>query len=347
MLLLKFIIFIIILALIVGYLWINISDNIFKHIIKSPFNGSIYLRKNNVVLLDKNSNTLFPLASTVKIIVAIEFVKQISSKRIDINEKVHLNQLEKYHIKLTDGGAHKAWLHKMKQQSKIQENKINILEIARGMIEFSSNANTEYLMDKLGFENLNNLLKELDLKQHEKLYPFVSSLFVIHDNLFKDSTNITKKEYIDLSFKVHEKLKNNERDISFAKEKLTKENIKIFSDFFIQGTTKEYVSILDKLNKREYFSDKEYEYIDYIMTPPYPNKECLHSGMKGGSTRFILNMAFYETYKDGDRIEGAIFLNNLNIFQYYYYSFGLFKTIIDILNKTKLDLFQKLLNSKS
>ena len=333
--------------IVLTYFWFNVSQDMMKHITKNPTNGSIYLKKNNKVILDKHADRLMPLASTVKIIVAIEFVKQVSSNKIDISQNVSLDELEKYHLQYTDGGAHQEWLSSMKKQKHIIDNKINILEVVKGMIEFSSNANTEYLMDQLGYENLDRLLKELALKQHEKLYPFVSSLFVLKDNSLETLNKMTKKEYIELSFQINKRLKAGEIDTKLSKEDLkknfTKEKIKLFSEYFIQGTAKEYVSIIEKLNSREYFSTIQYAYIDYIMTPTYPSTDAIHSGFKGGSTRFILTMAFYGTYKNGDKIEVALFLNNLNIFQYYYYYIGFWKIDLDILKDKKLIEFQNIL----
>lgn len=337
-------IILLLLLLIAGYFWLNAAKNIIDYIAKNPSSGSIYVVKNGEVVLNKNADQLMPLASTVKIIVAIEFVKQITSKQIDIDNYINLNELEKYHIKGTDGGAHSSWLQSIKEDELIQNNRVSILEVAKGMIEFSSNANTEYLMHTLGFDNLNKLLKELDLNKHEKLYPFVSSLFVIRDHTAQELEKMTKEEYVKLSFDIHKKLKNDDFDKTFIIKNLTKEDIKLFSDFFIQGTTKEYISISEKLNNRDYFLPEEYEYIDYIMTPTYPSKNVLHSGFKGGSTRFILTELFYETYKNGDTFEIALFLNNLTVFQYYYFSLGLFKIDLDIMDDKKIVQFQKLLS---
>ena len=46
------------------------------------------------------------------------------------------------------------------------------------MLQYSSNANTEYLINILGIENINQNIKELGLQQHEEVYPFVSALYL-------------------------------------------------------------------------------------------------------------------------------------------------------------------------
>lgn len=55
--------------------------------------------------------------------------------------------------------------------------------------------------------------------------------------------------------------------------------------------------------------------MEYILENP-ANKEWLeHSGMKGGSTAFVLMKALYATDKNGNRTEMAYFLNNLSVLE--------------------------------
>eukprot|EP01034_Spumella_vulgaris_P007163 gene7163-9124_t len=77
-----------------------------------------------------------PLASTVKIILAIEYARQAAAGEIDADEVVPIAELEKFHVDNTDGGAHESWL-----------------------ASFSSNANAEWLLDKLGSEKVEAELK--------------------------------------------------------------------------------------------------------------------------------------------------------------------------------------------
>ena len=58
-----------------------------------------------------NEDKLMPLASTVKIIVAIEFAKQAAHNVFSKNEKIALSELAKYYIPNTDGDAHPQWIN--------------------------------------------------------------------------------------------------------------------------------------------------------------------------------------------------------------------------------------------
>ncbi len=46
------------------------------------------------------------------------------------------------------------------------------------MTLFSSNTNTEFLMDLLGLDNITNNNELLGIKNHTRVYPIVASLFM-------------------------------------------------------------------------------------------------------------------------------------------------------------------------
>ena len=131
----------------------------------------------------------FPLASTVKIMIAIEFAKQVSTGKINANELIPLTDLDVYYLAGTDGNAHPDWKQSATSRGELNNNRVTLQEVARGVIWFSSNANTEFLMDKLGLDNINANLKELNLSNHERLYPIVSALFLYSTNNKSETIN--------------------------------------------------------------------------------------------------------------------------------------------------------------
>jgi len=332
-------------VVIVIYFWSKYSPaKIATYISSNIKNGSVFLMKNGVVIIDKNSDNLMPLASTVKIIVAIEFAKQVAANKIDQNEKIPLSELEKFHIEKSDGGAQPAWLKSINKKGLVEGGCVVLSEVARGMIEFSSNANTEFLMDKFGFDNVNKLIKTLDLKKHEPLYPFVSSLIVLRDHSLQDLQNMGKIEYINLSYEVHEKLKNGTIDKHTTEKQVPAQKGKYFSKWFVRGTTKEYTSILSKINNRSYFTENEQKYIDAVMRYPFDALEVLYGGEKSGSlSGGVLTTALYETTKDESKVELAIFLDNLTVLQRFMYSLTISKLKYDLLTGKNIETYRRLL----
>lgn len=288
--------------------------------------AALSINFNGQQLVNINSKNLLPLASTVKIIVAIEYARQASKGEINPLQKVSLDELKTFYIPRTDGGAHEAWLASLADG---KAESVSLSDVAKGMIVYSSNANTEYLMHLLGFDNINGLLKDLNVSDHEPLYPFVSAMFVptqlMHEqNLTKREVLETLKnmdipEYRQRAINIHEKWLTqplSDQDKDQIVKNLDMNIQKIWSDRLPRSTTNSYVDILRKLNSKTYFDEDTYKYLDPVMEQlmSHPtNREWLkHAGQKGGSTAFILTTAMYATDKKGNQTEIAFFTNDLS-----------------------------------
>ena len=299
------------------------ADSLLNFIAKNKNRSSIYLVQNDTVIAHVNENKLMPLASTVKIMVAIEFAKQAAAKVINQNNYVPLTSLEKYYLPNTDGGAHPGWLAYEKSNGHVQNDSIKLIDVARGMIIFSSNANTEFLMDLLGFDNVKNNIQLFGLKQHTAIYPLVASLFMYQNPKKKSEESILKgigrlsaEQYSRYSFDMHNALKyDTVLKSKFRPQDLSLKMQKAWSDRLPASTTKEYVHIIQVLNNRKYFDENTYtilaKVLETVMENPANRQWLTHAGTKGGSTIWVLTKALYATTKTGNKIEMAYFFNDL------------------------------------
>lgn len=299
------------------------GDSLLNFIAKNKNRSSIYLVQNDTVIAHVNENKLMPLASTVKIMVAIEFAKQAAAKVINQNNYVPLTSLEKYYLPNTDGGAHPGWLAYEKSNGHVQNDSIKLIDVARGMIIFSSNANTEFLMDLLGFDNVKNNIQLFGLKQHTAIYPLVASLFMYQNPKKKSEESILKgigrlsaEQYSRYSFDMHNALKyDTVLKSKFRPQDLSLKMQKAWSDRLPASTTKEYVHIIQVLNNRKYFDENTYtilaKVLETVMENPANRQWLTHAGTKGGSTIWVLTKALYATTKTGNKIEMAYFFNDL------------------------------------
>ncbi len=282
----------------------------------NPDKSSIYLVVNGEVQASVNPDRMMPLASTVKIIVAIEYAYQAASGKVNPAQLVDTSILNHYYIPNTDGGAQPGWINYVQKKGLLNEGKTSLEEVAKGMINFSSNANTEYLIDLLGLDNINKRIKELSLKDHDDLYYFISSLMLIHDKKANEIEAISKEEYVEKSNEWHEKLKEDKSQISNVKN-IPFNVQKIWSDRLTKSTTRTYADIMQKINSGTYFSKDVQRNIattmEAIMENPANEKWLEHAGTKGGSTTWVLTKAMYATKKDGTTIEIAYFFDNLSL----------------------------------
>ena len=269
-----------------------------------------------------------PLASTVKIMVAIEFAQQSIHEVINENEYVALSELNKYYIPNTDGGAHESWLEYARKTNAIQGDSVKLIDVARGMIIYSSNANTEYLMGILGFDAVKDNISLFKLKQHTAIYPLVGSLFMYQleqkkskkknteDALVKELAKLSDKQYSYEAYNHHLDLKEDStfKD-SFKPEAFTPKLQKLWSNRLPASTTKDYVQLVSALNNREVLDEDVYftigETLEYPMENKAFQKVFKHYGVKGGSTAYVLTHVIYLTMKNGTRMEMAIFFNDL------------------------------------
>lgn len=299
------------------------ADSLLNFIKQNKARASIYLTQNDSVMAHLNENKMMPLASTVKIMVAIEFAKQAAQKIFEENMLVPLSELDRYYLPNTDGDAHPNWLAYEKKMGHIKNDSISVLDVARGMIMFSSNANTEYLMDLLGPDNVKNNIELLGIQQHSAIYPMVAALFMYQNPLKKKEESILKgikslneEQYCRYIYDMHKALAyDTVLKSKFRPQDLTLKMQKMWSDRLPASTTKEYVRICKVLNNRKFFDENTYgliaEVLETIMENAQNREWLIHAGMKGGSTAWVLTKALYATTKKGERIEMAYFFNDL------------------------------------
>ncbi len=301
-----------------------LADSLLNFILANRSKVSVYITRNDTAIAALNENKLMPLASTVKIMVAIEFAKQSARDMINENSYIPLSELNKYYIPNTDGGAHPAWLDHTRETKSLKGDSVRLIDVARGMIIFSSNANTEYLMDLLGFDNIKDNISLFKLQQHTAIYPLVGSLFLYQlpkktteDKLARSISSLPDKKYSFEAYNYHLDLKeDSDLKARYRPEEFSMKLQKLWSDRLPASTTKDYVQLVRALNKREILEDDAFFTIAEVMEYPMENKAFQmvfnHYGVKGGSTGFVLTHVLYFTMKNGTRMEMAIFFNDLS-----------------------------------
>lgn len=306
-------------------------DYVVKHLEKYPEHSSFIFAKNGDTLVSYSADARRPLASTVKIIIAIEYAKQLAAGALNEEELVALEELDTFYLKDTDGGAHPAWLEQMKEENRIKEGKVSLHDVAKGMIKYSSNANTDYLLSLLGLESVNETLESLDLKSHEAIYPLVGSVLLPYkvqdktnekqsnDALIETLTNMTIKEYREHSIDTFQEIEKGKLDISNIDYDKPLDLQRVWSDRLPGATAKDYEQLLHRMNENELFSQDENHYIRELLEWPMKisgNEErFVHFGGKGGSTAFVLNQAMYAEDHDGNTYEIILFTDNLSLWQ--------------------------------
>jgi D-alanyl-D-alanine carboxypeptidase len=316
----KYVLFLIVIAL-YGTVQAQNLDEVIKFIKENPKKASFYLIDDGKTVVDFNSQQQMPLASAVKTIIAIEFATQCSAKKISPLTKVAVKDLDKYYIHNTDGNAHPRWL---KDIGKTPVDSVSLLEVAKGMVKYSSNANTEFLLDLLGLANINKNLKTLNLKNHQPLYYFTASALMVclkpegidEDKWINKLREMSVTDYRKKCEEAHQRLKT---EPSFIKQfnfaNLSLNTQRIWSDRLVASTTENYASLMQKIASRKSFTPETQSILESILEWPMAfagnQAQFFHLGQKGGSTAFVLTDAFYASPKNGNQLACSFFFNEL------------------------------------
>ncbi|MET3287688.1 UNVERIFIED_CONTAM: D-alanyl-D-alanine carboxypeptidase [Brevibacillus sp. OAP136] len=312
------------------------DDPIANFLKENPDRSSMYLIRNGNKVIDYHSNRAMTLASTSKLIIALEFAKQAAQGKINSSKKVSLDDLALFYFPGTDGGAHEAWLQDIQARQVVQNGKVSLQEVAKGMIKYSSNANSEYLLMCLGIDNVNDSLDELNFTKHQKFFPAFASIVVVPYSLLTSldpqlpletrialvktqMRTMSQKDFNSEANKVFEKLQK-DKDGSYKAEviaNLTPWYDTELDDLIVarlpKATTKEYATLMNKINSRSYLPNKVQKELDAVIEKPLePDSPFTHMGSKGGSTAKVLTMSFYSTDKNGNKVELALFTNQLS-----------------------------------
>lgn len=314
----------------VSILFRDNPDYVLHHLQKNPETTSLYVKRNGEEIISYQADTVRPLASTMKIPIAVEYAMQVEEGLLDKEELVPLDELARFYFKDTDGGAHEQWLEAIQDDGKVTDGQVALHEVAKGMIMFSSNANTEYLMHKLGIPAINNRIEKLGFADadHDPVYPIVGALLIPED-IATDSMDkndivavleaMSMENYRERSLDLSLQLEKGEIDIESYSINSPFTVQRVWSDRLPGGTARTYGELLGIISNDELPGEAAEIVRDLLEWPMEINKEnenfYAHIGAKGGSTAFILNDALYAEDLDGNKTEIVILTDDLNIWE--------------------------------
>jgi len=300
-----------------------LADSFYNFLNSNRDRASVYITRNDTVIARLNENKLMPLASTFQLLVGIEFAQQSTHELINENAYVNLEEIQKYYMPEIDSSAQMAWQEYLKTHNEIKNGAVKLVDVARGMMMFGCNANTDYLMDLLGFDNVKENIALFKLKQHTAIYPITGSMFIYQvprksseAKLIKEVSKYSDKKYSMEAYYNHKDLKEDSTlKESYKTEQFTPTLQKMWGDKLPASTAREYVSVVQALNNRELIDEDAFftvgEVVEYPMEKKDFQKRFKYYGNKTGYTTHIFTTVFYCTQKDGTRMEAAIFFNNL------------------------------------
>jgi len=300
-------------------------EYVLNHLKENPETTSFYLAENGEEMITYEADVVRPLASTVKMLIAVEYAMQIDEGSLDKDRSVSLDDVNRYYFKNTDGHAHEDWLSMLENEGKIKNNNVSLHEVAKGMITYSSNANTDYLIDLLGVAAINERAETIGLTQHEEVYPMVSALLIPtyiesesenEKQLIQEIEALSMDEYRALAIELSKEMKAGTIKIEAETFDASLAVQRVWSDRLIGASAADYGRLLAVISNDE-LPESAAETIRDVLEWPLRLQEekqerFAHLGAKGGSTAFVLNNALYAEDHDGNRIEMVLLMDDLN-----------------------------------
>jgi len=288
------------------------NNYIAEHIIAHTKDCSLLLIKNGETMVSINEHINRPLASIYKLVILLAYVDQCKKGTIHPDDQVHFSQLKRCWIHWVDPSFLK-WYNAMKEENKIMKNCVALNEVVKGMIQFSCNANTDYLLATLGIDAVNKQLVADGMNDHDPIVPICTSVLVSLKDAKIDHTPSSLGKVSQECFE--HMLKGNKikgLDLNLLNDFDYKMQCR-WSDLLPHASVHTYGKVVKKIQDLH----KDHREVEEVMD--WYGKLKTYKGFKGGIklgfTPKVFNVALYTSDSFGNEYQLVYFLNNLSVDQ--------------------------------
>ncbi|MDT0739108.1 serine hydrolase [Staphylococcus haemolyticus] len=281
----------------------------------NPEKSSLVIKKNDKYIYSHNHNKKFKVASLYKLIVAIEAQRQANIKEIDLNQRISISKIEKYNYMPKTNVKYEKWKDSLRKNT----SKPTIRQIIEGMINYSSNPNTDFLIDYLGEEKVNELAMNLTNENHSYIYKSSSSLaipiYLKEEKNYKDSqikkiiSESNKKKYKKLIKNTEVYLENNSNSNALSEYFPSEPMQKIWANNLPESSASAYINIFNK-SKMLYGIDASH--IERLINKKHENNSYYIE--KTGKAINIENKVIYLN-KNNTKYELLILTNDIDDYE--------------------------------
>ena len=285
------------------------NNYIADHIENNPDDSSLLLIKNGETRIHLNQQAKRPLASVYKLILVFEYLDQCQQGKIHPDDPIHFRELKRYWIRWIDP-AFSRWLKAMKEARKMRRDRIALKEVVVGMLQYSCNTNTDFLLAKLGLDQVNNQLKKYELTDHDDVVPISTSVLA---SLSESKVDHTPSSVGKLAQEYFRTMLQGKAIKGVDLNLLNHFNLEAqcrWSDLLPHASAETYSKVLRQFQELHPENEQLKEVIDWFGK--VKSYQGLSGGLKLGTTPKVFNVAMYATDSSGNRYELIYFLNNLN-----------------------------------
>lgn len=280
--------------------------------------------------LYSNADTPLVMASTMKTVVLAAYESAVARGELDPDEQIAITDLENYYLPHTDGGAHGAGLSALGLAissdgfARDRTARLSLDAIARIMIHNSGNAETDYLLARLGAEAVTATLSVAGMQQHTPFHSILGITLAMFNHEAPLTDPVRRQALIDEvasgDFSALERLVElylyeptwRAAQIAFMSSdaftmtatEMGWEGQVAASQLFPKGTAREYAGLMAQIASGNFVSPTVSARIQQKLESIPDEQPMLwlfhrRYGAKGGMTAGVLNLASYAVPKSG------------------------------------------------
>lgn len=135
-----------------------------------------------------NAHTPRTMGRLQNIFLLIEYVRQVQAGTLDPNEPIPLQKIDRYQLPNLDQSNHQGMVEWLKNTGKIAANNtVELHTLIQASVKFSDIALSDFLLFKLGIDNIKALMNKLSVDETEIPLPF-SGLYIVINPASKKAT---------------------------------------------------------------------------------------------------------------------------------------------------------------
>ena len=274
-----------------------------------------------------HADALYPLASTIKIMILGVYAQGVAVGEYDPDERVPLSTLDAYYLPGTDGGAHPEFL---KSVTPDKNSTISLSDVVNGMIRFSSNAAADYLHARMSDADFEAFYRLLGI-EHTDIPVSLLGLFLAQDNhetgisdasLSRDEVRASTVEWADkyvtdVKWRLAERIyhrQNTRRYLAVGKSIIDTQRI-FFEKYDDFGTPDDFAKVMAAIQRGDTLPATTSVIMHAVLSWPMQfddNRAIFFSlGTKGGSLPGIITGTYFAHPKQNDPIVLVVFYRDL------------------------------------
>ncbi|GAA4840871.1 hypothetical protein GCM10023331_27350 [Algivirga pacifica] len=257
-----------------------------------------------------------PTGNLYNLFIAIAYAQQAAQRTIEPEAPLDIQNIRQYNL---HNPGFDAWEQYIRIYKKLRGNRIRTKDVAAGMMAFSLDPCSEYLMDQIGINRIEQEITKLPwVPKQTYHYPVSGKVVgfnptqVSPEQYIRTLPNTSNETFGQMSEEVHQNLQKGYTSIYDSllinAEQYHKEYLMLWYDRAPHYTPEVFLKTLHHINRRTYFSKEVFRPLIYALesTPmksPEIQRSFSYCGFLSSSTPTSLSIAIYGKTKSGQHVE--------------------------------------------